>query len=73
LGNEGVSLVAEALKREPNLTFVNFQGNQIGDEGATALAEAMKVCVDSTIVPCTSILIVYCIAGQQITAWYLAV
>lgn len=43
IGDEGASLVAEALKVNRTLRSLNLSSNQIGDMGAARLAEALKI------------------------------
>ena len=43
IGDDGAKAIAEALKVNPVLTFLNLRWNDIGDNGARAIAEALKV------------------------------
>ena len=43
IGDEGAAALAEALKVNTALTWLDLKDNEIGDEGAAALAEALKV------------------------------
>jgi hypothetical protein len=54
LGDEGAVHLASILQENSVLTWVNFQANQIGAAGATALAEALK-----SNTTCTQVCLIY--------------
>ena len=41
IGDAGVSAIAAALQHTPNLCTINLNRNQIGGEGASAIAAAL--------------------------------
>ena len=41
IGDEGVKLLADILRRNPNITTLNLSLNNIGDEGLSTLAEVL--------------------------------
>jgi hypothetical protein len=43
IGDEGASVLAEALKTNTSATSINLAANHIGAEGASALADALRV------------------------------
>lgn len=48
IGAEGCSSLAEALKVNTTITFINLCGNKIGDEGCLSLAMALETCTSIT-------------------------
>ena len=42
IGNEGASILAEALRTNNTLHTINLSGNQIKDEGAESIAQALR-------------------------------
>jgi hypothetical protein len=47
LGDEDAAALADALKVNSSVTFINLEDNQIGNEGALALADALQVNISS--------------------------
>jgi len=43
IGDKGAKLIAEALKENKTLTWLNLCRNDIGDEGAKLIAEALRI------------------------------
>lgn len=44
--NEILHIIETAKQQQPNLTVINLKNNELGDEGALILADALHDCYD---------------------------